>query len=172
MGPICFVWLRGAERRPYLCVAGGRHSSLHPVFESAELLDLVPYLPPSLWKPPSDEASSEKDVVSNSSSLTGRPSQASLASSPPTDPEAHVDGSAGLEGRLKSAFCSNKTHPKNRGSGDSPPSASPWVQVSRGLGIEVSWQPAAGVVAKQWKVRQQRERRDGRLKGKNSRRSH
>ncbi|KFH16945.1 kelch repeat-containing protein [Toxoplasma gondii MAS] len=45
IGPICFVWLKGPERRPHLCVAGGRQSSLHPVFQSVEVLDLLPLLP-------------------------------------------------------------------------------------------------------------------------------
>ncbi|CBZ53731.1 putative kelch motif domain-containing protein [Neospora caninum Liverpool] len=45
IGPVCFVWLKGPERRPHLCVAGGRQSSLHPVFQSAEILDLLPLLP-------------------------------------------------------------------------------------------------------------------------------
>lgn len=142
MGPVCFVWLKGKERRPYLCVAGGRHSSLQPVFESAEFLDLVPFLPPSLWKNERETSDSPR---------------ASSATMDPTENDKEGGDSSSTTGSGLKAAKSHKMVTSKKASEDKSPSQPGWIQVPHGLGVKLSWQLAAGVVAKQWKVRRSRE---------------
>ncbi|PFH37344.1 kelch repeat-containing protein [Besnoitia besnoiti] len=71
IGATCFIWLQGSRRRPHLCVAGGRQSSLHPVFQSAEILDLEPFLPSSLSTAQAKEAYQQHTEESTGGS--GRP---------------------------------------------------------------------------------------------------
>ncbi|PHJ23345.1 kelch repeat-containing protein, partial [Cystoisospora suis] len=137
MGPVCFVWLKGKERRPYLCVAGGRHSSLQPVFESAEFLDLVPFLPPSLWK-------NERETSSS------HPASSAATDSMDNDKE-RGDSSSTTGNGLKAVNSHKMMTISKKGYDDNSPSQPGWIQVPHGLGVKLSWQLAAGVVAKQWK---------------------